>query len=156
MPKFGKTSRNRLEQAHVDIELVCNEAVSIIDFSVLCTFRNQQEQNRAYDKGYSKVIWPNGKHNIKPSHAVDVAPYYSEKPHIRWPVVPDQKLTKKIYEKKLAKYIKEVAMFYSLGSILVTIAKSYNIKWRWGADWDSDWDFMDQNFDDIAHHELLP
>ena len=49
--------------------------ISYIDCSVLCGHRGEEDQNKAYDSGNSKVKWPNGRHNKKPSIAVDVAPY---------------------------------------------------------------------------------
>lgn len=51
------------------------ECPGIRDITVLCGFRGEVEQNEAFERGASKVRYPNSKHNVLPSNAVDVAPY---------------------------------------------------------------------------------
>ena len=75
MPKFGRKSRTRLATCDKNLQKLFNEVVKHFDCSVLVGFRGKDEQNSAYKNGYSKVKWPNGKHNSNPSFAVDVAPY---------------------------------------------------------------------------------
>lgn len=76
MPTFGKVSRERLETCHPKLQELMNRAIvdTPIDFAIICGFRDQADQDKAYAQGYSKVKWPDGKHNKNPSHAVDVAP----------------------------------------------------------------------------------
>lgn len=50
-------------------------AITDIDFTVLCGFRGKEEQDAAFASGHSKLEFPKSKHNISPSHAVDIAPY---------------------------------------------------------------------------------
>lgn len=75
MPKFSKSSKERLATCHPDLQAVCNELIKQYDFSVLCGHRGEREQNEAYKKGTSNVRYPNSAHNKKPSMAVDIAPY---------------------------------------------------------------------------------
>lgn len=75
MPKFSRTSKERLETCHPDLQAVCNELIKQYDFSVLEGHRGEQAQNAAYRKGTSQVRWPNSAHNKTPSLAVDIAPY---------------------------------------------------------------------------------
>lgn len=75
MPKFSKTSLDRLNTCHEDIIKVCTELIKQYDFSVLCGHRSREEQDKAYDSGNSKVRFPNSKHNKQPSSAIDIAPY---------------------------------------------------------------------------------
>lgn len=75
MPKFSKTSKDRLATCHPDLQAVCNELIKQYDFSVLCGRRGEREQNEAYKKGTSNVRYPNSAHNKVPSLAVDIAPY---------------------------------------------------------------------------------
>lgn len=75
MPKFSKTSKERLAACHPDIQAVCNELIKFYDISVLCGHRGEKEQNQAYNKGTSQVRYPNSAHNKTPSLAVDIAPY---------------------------------------------------------------------------------
>lgn len=49
--------------------------VKYYDCSVVWGYRKQQDQDSAYAKGYSKLKYPNSKHNKLPSLAVDVVPY---------------------------------------------------------------------------------
>ena len=84
MPYFGTTSRRRLASCHPVWHDILMEAIAIYDFSILCGFRGEDEQNAAYALGNSKARWPDSKHNTFPSLAVDVAPYHPAQPHIRW------------------------------------------------------------------------
>lgn len=75
MPKFSKTSEERLKTCHPDIVAVCRELIKQYDFSVLCGRRNKEEQELAFMNGNSKLQYPNSKHNAIPSVAIDIAPY---------------------------------------------------------------------------------
>lgn len=75
MAVFGKRSRDNLAQAHPDLQVLFNEIIKYVDCSVICAHRGEKDQNEAFDKGFSKVRFPNSKHNSKPSMAVDVVPY---------------------------------------------------------------------------------
>jgi len=44
------------------------------DMTVICGYRDQNEQDAAFKAGKSKLKWPKSKHNRCPSLAVDVAP----------------------------------------------------------------------------------
>ena len=58
-----------------------NEAIKEcpVDFCVACGFRDQEAQDKAFAQGYSKRKWPNGLHNVNPSQAVDLVPYFEGK-----------------------------------------------------------------------------
>lgn len=75
MPKFSKSSKERLATCHPDLQAVCNELIKYYDFSVLEGHRGEQAQNAAYRKGTSQVKYPHSAHNKTPSLAVDIAPY---------------------------------------------------------------------------------
>ena len=75
MARFGRRSRTRLATCDKQLQKLFNEVVKYFDCSVLVGFRGENEQNAAYSSGNSKIKWPDGKHNSKPSFAVDVAPY---------------------------------------------------------------------------------
>ena len=86
--------------------MILKEAIHIYDFSVLCGHRGKDEQNLAYKKGFSKLKFPESKHNSIPSRAVDIAPY-----PIDW---DDHK------------------RFYELAGIIKGIAHEKGIEIRWG------------------------
>ena len=75
MPSFSKTSEKRLQTCHPDIVAVCRELIKQYDFAVLCGHRTKAEQNKAFENGNSRLIYPQSAHNKTPSHAVDIVPY---------------------------------------------------------------------------------
>ena len=75
MPTFGTQSKEKLSQAHPDLQRLFNEVIKTYDCTILCGYRGKEEQEAAVRDGKSKVHFPNSKHNHLPSLAVDVAPY---------------------------------------------------------------------------------
>jgi peptidoglycan L-alanyl-D-glutamate endopeptidase CwlK len=128
MPKFSQFSRNNLETCHDDLQKLFNEVIKHFDCRVICGHRGKEEQDKAYHDGYSKLQFPESKHNKMPSLAVDVVPY---------PVDWDD--TRRLY------------MFVG---IVRGIAAMMKIPIRCGADWDGDMEIKDQNFHDLPHFEL--
>ena len=128
MPKFGKKSRDQLKTCHPKLQRVFNEVIKSVDCTVLKGYRNEEEQNEAYDKGNSKVRYPDGRHNANPSNAVDVTPY---------PVDWDDRERQTLF-----------------AGFVLGIAKSMGINLRWGGDWDQDFEVQDNKFDDFPHFEI--
>lgn len=129
MPKFSKTSQDRLDTCHEDLQRLFERVVEEYDCSILCGHRGQEEQNRAFEKGLSKLEFPKSKHNRTPSFAVDVSPY-----PVEW---------------------KNTMEWYHFAGYVKAIARDMGIRVRWGGDWDSDNDFEDQNFNDLPHWEIV-
>lgn len=75
MPEFGARSLSRLNSCDERLQELFKEVIKEIDCTILCGYRDLKAQNEAYAKGFSKVDFPNSKHNAFPSLAVDVAPY---------------------------------------------------------------------------------
>jgi len=75
MPYFSQTSRERLETCVPILQEICFRAIQYIDFTVICGHRGAAAQEEAFRSLKSKVRWPNSKHNLSPSWAVDVAPW---------------------------------------------------------------------------------
>lgn len=82
---LGKASRERLrlcppqlqrlfEIVALDIDAGALRPL-VKDTTVLCTFRDEWDQNAAFDEGRSKKRWPESGHNKQPPRAVDFAPY---------------------------------------------------------------------------------
>lgn len=134
MPEFSTVSMERLNTCHPDLVRLFMEVVKWYDCHVLHLggHRNQDQQNSLYPT-YSKVKWPNSKHNRWPSQAVDCAPWFPTEPHVRW----DDKDS-----------------FYHFAGFVRGTAMQMGIKVRWGGDWDRDFDLKDQTFYDLAHFEL--
>ena len=128
MAKFGKTSKKRLKTCDERLQSLFNEVVKVFDCSILVGHRGEEDQNKAYKEGNSQVKWPKGKHNKKPSSAVDVAPY-----PIDW---------------------EDRERFSYFAGFVKGVAWRLNIPIRWGGDWDGDTELSDNNFDDLVHFEL--
>jgi len=133
MPFYSKTSQDRLAQCHPDLQILFNAVIEHYDCMILVGQRNEEEQTKAFDGGYSKIEWPNGKHNRKPSLAVDAAPWFKKEPHIRW---------------------NDTMKMYEFAGFVQATAKNLGIDIRWGGNWDMDDELHDQKFNDLAHFEL--
>ena len=131
MPRYGETSKKRLQTAHKDLQRLFNAVIERTDISITCGKRNEEQQNALYPE-FSRVEYPNSKHNQSPSHAVDFAPWIN---HAKSEVA--------------AHYI------YAAG-IIMTIAEDLRIEVRWGGNWDRDLEVVtDQDFKDLGHIELV-
>lgn len=75
MAKFSSRSQERLDTCDPRLKLIMEELIQVMDVTILCGHRNEEDQNKAFASGNSKLQWPNSKHNSFPSKAVDVAPY---------------------------------------------------------------------------------
>lgn len=80
-----------------------------MDFTVICGHRGEEEQNKAFAEGKSKLKFPNSKHNSRPSMAVDLAPY-----PINW---------------------NDKEAFKRLSILIKKIASDKQIGITWGGDW---------------------
>jgi len=135
MPKFGKGSLAQLETVHDDLSKIAEVLIRYYDFTVVCGFRNEQQQNEAYEKGFSTKKWPKSMHNKYPSLAMDCVPYPS------------------MWEDKdklliMSGLIIGVAInLFEEGRICHLI--------RWGGDWNRNWEIKDEKFFDVAHFELV-
>ena len=139
MPSFSASSWAELTTCHADLIVVLSRVIEVFDFTVIDGHRTEEEQNRAFRTGHSKVRWPNSRHNSYPSRAIDIAPWYPETPHIRWSD------TERFYY--LAGYVMmEAHVLLEEGVI--------EHKLRWGGDWDRDTEVRDQTFFDLGHFEL--
>lgn len=127
--KFGKSSLEKLETCDVRLRRLMHEVIKHADFTVICGHRGEEEQNKAYREGKSKLQYPSSKHNKKPSVAIDIAPN-----PIDW---------------------KDERRFYYLGGLVTGIAKEMGIDIRWGGDWNGDGEIKDNRFNDLVHFELI-
>lgn len=110
MPQFGDKSKERLSQSHPDLQRIFNEVIKTYDCKVECGYRDKEAQERAHRDGFSKVHFPNSKHNHLPSLAVDVIPY-----PVDWT---------------------NVERFKELGGLVKETAEGMGIKIRWGGDFE--------------------
>lgn len=131
MRHFGPRSRRVYGQLCPELQEMCDYILQeICDISLTTGHRTESEQNALYPT-YTKVQWPNSKHNTYPAIAVDLQPYP--------------------YPKSDVKLRTQLA--YIAGRVIEWgKAKGYDI--RWGGDWDQDHDLVDNMFDDLFHFEV--
>ena len=96
MPQFSELSKQRLATCDQRLQDLFNKVIETIDCAIICGTRNQEDQDKAFHDGFSKLQWPNGKHNHSPSLAVDV---------MRCPIDWDDQAGQNAF----AFYVKEVA-----------------------------------------------
>ena len=128
-------SRKNLATAHSEWTRIILDIAPYFPLSVIQGYRGKKEQDRLYNMGNSKVMWPDSKHNVMPSLAIDVIP--QPLPH-EW---GDHDWRERV-------------KFYQLGILIQTTAMKYGHLVRSGYDWDQDGDYRDQSFNDLVHHEL--
>lgn len=137
MPRFSETSKARLATCDARLQLVLNEAIEVVDFTVLEGHRGEAAQNLAFNTGKSKLPWPRGKHNAFPSRAVDIAPWLPQV-KIDWG---------------------DLVAFGRLMGVVQAMAYHHGVKLRFGLDWDGDFRSVnrdpDEGFMDAPHVELV-
>lgn len=128
MSTLSQRSLDKLHTCDTRLQDVVRAAIKRIDFTVLCGHRGENEQNDAFERGFSKLRWPKSKHNSNPSKAVDLAPY-----PINW---------------------EDIGRFKALGIIMVDEARKLHVPLRWGADWNRNGNLSDDKLKDWPHFEL--
>jgi len=132
MPVFSRTSRQRLSTCNIELRDVFQRVIETMDCTIVCGYRCQAAQDAYFVAGKSRVKYPQGKHNILPSRAVDVCPYVGGK----------------------ASFDSRHCLFFA--GYVLAIAEQMGVKIRWGGDWDRDGEVMtDQKFQDLVHFELV-
>lgn len=134
MPIFSKASLTQLATCDTKLQQILNEAIKILDFSVLEGHRDKEAQNIAYAKGFSKLPWPLGNHNSNPSRAVDCAPF-----PIDW-----------------SDKARSLERFVFMQGIFYATAKRLGTPVRLGIDWNRNNDMRDEHgLHDYPHIELF-
>jgi peptidoglycan L-alanyl-D-glutamate endopeptidase CwlK len=130
MPQFGPESKKKLALLHPDLQALLREAIKVMNFTIVCSFRDKAGQDAAVASGASKTPWPTSKHNKVPAQAFDFCPYRNG---LQW---------------------NDREAFYYMAGIFKGIATQMNIPIRWGGDWDGDNDLHNQTFNDLPHIEI--
>lgn len=156
MPSFGATSAKKLAECDERLQGLFNDVVKVFDCTVVTGYRGKEDQDAAVAANKSQIMWPNGKHNRKPSLAADVAPYSAR---FKQPLVGSK--TQIIFisketgrtEAATQQYIREQYSFFA-GYVLGR-ARSMGLVVRWLGDENRNWDTLDNKFDDLMHFELV-
>jgi len=132
MPRFSDRSLERLSTCDPRLYQLFFEVVKDIDCTVICGHRNAENQTKAFHGGFSKLQWPQSKHNRIPAAAVDVAPWRGG---VDW---------------------SNREQFCLLAGWVLRTAKEFAIPIRWGGDFNCNMvtGCPDESFLDLAHYEI--
>ena len=128
MPTFSLASEAKLATCDVRLRELFHHVIADYDCTIICGHRGEAEQREAFRTGKSKLDWPNSKHNVRPSLAVDVAPC-----PIDW---------------------NDRSRFILFAGYVLGVGNLLGIPLRWGGDWDSNRTF-NESFVDLVHFELV-
>lgn len=136
MPKFSESSLTKLKTCHPELQLLFMDVIRYFDCTILEGWRNQEDQEKAFDAGNSQLHYPNGNHNKSPAMAIDVSPY---------PV-----------------YWDKINRFYWFAGYVMGVSQKLKdegkmkMSLRYGGDWNRDFDIDSEKFRDLVHFELIP
>jgi peptidoglycan L-alanyl-D-glutamate endopeptidase CwlK len=136
MPKYSQKSQDKLKECHQDLQTIFNYVIQHWDNTIITGHRSKEEQDDVFQKGYSKVKWPNSKHNSKPSMAVDSVPY-----PIEWTNTDRMKIYVGFVLGVARRMLDDGEITHELVS---------------GLDWDNDTFIKDHTFHDHPHFQLKP
>lgn len=114
MPSYSVHSQERLLTCDHKLQRLFNELIKQVDHSILCGYRGKDEQDLAYATKRSQFKWPESRHNLRPSQAVDVQPC---------PLAHDE--------------MRQVQAFREFGVVVKECASRLGIRVRWGGDFHS-------------------
>lgn len=133
---FGKISQVNIAQLDYRLQRLLYRFADIapkeLDLTIVCGYRGEAEQNKAFQEGRSQKPWPASKHNLSPSQAFDFTPY---------PFAG-----KKDWE--------DTAHFARVVGALQLAAALEGITIRVGIDFSGDGRTVDERFVDAGHVEL--
>jgi len=130
--KWGPRSKRVYKTLHIELQRLVDWYLQEVgDISLVCGHRTESEQNELYPT-YTKVKWPDSKHNRYPAIAVDLQPY------------PYPKSDSELREQ----------LNYIAGRLIQKAADDC-LELRWGGDWNRNNDITDNKFDDLFHFELV-
>lgn len=144
MAYLSRKSKENRDECHNYLKELINRSIEYDDFSVGEAHRDRETHEQYRREGKSKIPYEKTKHRLNPSHAVHLIPYPTG-----WPDNGDD--------------VDALHQFYQLHGVAKTVWKQMKdegvvpprVRLRWGGDWDGDDIFSDQEFDDLAHYEIV-
>lgn len=128
MREFSDAEEAKLVSCDEKLQLLVRTVNGEFPLVVVYGHRGEVEQEKAVKNGFSKVHFPNSKHNSLPSEAVDLAPH-----PLNW---------------------NDRERFIEMYSKVMEVAGRLGIKIRAGADFNEDGDLKNDRFIDLPHFEL--
>ena len=129
MPHFSQSSLKKLATCDTRLIELFSRVVKTVDCSVIHGYRDRTTQNELFERGFSKLKYPNSKHNSNPAKAIDVMPF-----PVDW------------------QNRERIILF---AGFVLGVAKEMGVAIRWGGDWNTDFNPRNESFFDGAHFELM-
>ena len=151
MNVWSQRSREQRQGCVWQLQVLFDRVLETVDSTWLEGYRHPYRQAQLFKEKKTKLL--HGRHNVFPSEAADVAPY-----PVRWPKKPG--FIKRLWLKPLRQWMKDYARFYAFAGFVQGTAVEMrrhgeiDCDIRSGMDWNGNWDFQDQQFDDLVHHEI--
>lgn len=138
--KLTNAEEKRLAELDPELKLLFEETrkdlfqqqspmVYPMDIYLVCGHRGKEAQTQAQAMGFSKVFYPNSKHNKMPALGMDCCPY-----PIDW---------------------NDLERFRLMNRTMMETAKRLNLKIRFGADFNMDGNLTNDKFVDLPHVEKI-
>lgn len=161
MPRWGRSSNKVIDTCDPRLRYILDEHIKTVDSSAVWGYRGEDDQNEMFRTNVSKVKYPNSKHNVKPSLAIDIVPYHPRLGKLWGGSAQLRDIVKEFnvkgsHDKATAKALAWVWQMYSVqhGSMMAC-AEQIGQPLRGGMDWNRDGTVLiDQKFDDGAHFEI--
>jgi len=131
--EFSLKSKEKLATCDQRLQDLFNRVIQRVDCTIIEGRRSAERQDHLFEMGFSKLRWPDSKHNSTPSIAIDAAPYVFDV-GIPW---------------------NNQNQFCYFAGIVMGIAFEMGIELRWGGDFNRNDIPGDQKFFDAAHFELI-
>jgi peptidoglycan L-alanyl-D-glutamate endopeptidase CwlK len=98
---MNKTSLAKLNTCHPNIIRLALAVDKVFPIQCICGHRNEKDQDDALRNGYSKLRFPNSKHNKTPSHAGDFVPDPDRNPAtVEWGDIKSFEMMCLVFEQK--------------------------------------------------------
>ena len=131
--KFSLNSQRHLYTCHPELVETMTRALetSPVDFGISCGHRDRIAQDKVFLEGASKLKWPDSKHNMSPSDAVDFFPVIGNK--AIWG---------------------DAHLFYLIAGVVLGLSHNLGYRLRWGGAWYGTLN-LPGVFNDLPHIERL-
>ncbi len=138
---FGKSSTAKIMTLHPDLRAIIYNVMDlqVYDFSIVWGYRNEEQQNKAFQLGNSDKEYPDSKHNHTDDDGEPMSLAFDFGPYIIGLGIP----------------WKDTHAFAILGGMFIAIGRKLGIRVRYGGDWDMDGQTTDHKLKDWGHIELV-
>lgn len=147
MFKFGKTSEERLAQAHPDLQRLFRAVITVIDCTIIETHRSAERQVLLLRANKTETL--NSYHLPLPSLAVDAVPY-----PVEWPDQLEKKMREGDRTITPKRVLQSWGRLYLFAGVVYTKAHELGIEVEWGGAWRTHMDPRGNGFQDLAHWQL--